>query len=348
MRVPPPRRPCLRPGTASSVGCCRIRFVRRLRRLCSFAALGGARVFLCLLHLALLAQRLLPRPLDRRLRAPPAHQRPSFDRASDPASNQIILASIDAPFSAAARRGKDLPRVPLRRLDGDDALRLGALRPVDRLELHVRALGERLETLSDDRRVMDEHVLAPVSRGDEPIPLRVVEPLDGSGCHTKHLLHHERTGRGSALCATSTRSVSLSTVPGNGVSLSRACGPAHVPRARRYGEAGSTGRSAVGEIHVHEFITLDGVIDAPTWTFEYIFDPKMGEAIRGLTKRARGILLGRTTYEMFEPAWSTRTADDDPGAPFFNDTTKYVVSGTLTSPSWRNSEVVGPYHPKTT
>ena len=85
----------------------------------------------------------------------------------------------------------------------------------------------------------------------------------------------------------------------------------------------------MGELHVHEFISLDGVIDAPTWTFEYGFDPKMGEAIGALTERCRGILLGRTTYEMFEPAWSTRTVEDDPGAPFFNDTTKYVVSGTL-------------------
>jgi dihydrofolate reductase len=48
---------------------------------------------------------------------------------------------------------------------------------------------------------------------------------------------------------------------------------------------------------------------------------------------------------MFEPAWSTRTAEDDPGAPFFNDTTKYVVSGTLTDATWRNSEIVGPYDP---
>jgi hypothetical protein len=29
----------------------------------------------------------------------------------------------------------------------------------------------------------------------------------------------------------------------------------------------------VGAIQVHEFISLDGVIDAPTWTFEYGFDP---------------------------------------------------------------------------
>jgi dihydrofolate reductase len=103
----------------------------------------------------------------------------------------------------------------------------------------------------------------------------------------------------------------------------------------------------VGAIHVHEFMSLDGVIDAPTWTAAYGFDPKMGEAIGAVTGQSRGILLGRKTYEMFEPAWSTRTVDDDPGAPFFNDTTKYVVSGTLTSGSWRNSEIVGPYDPGT-
>jgi dihydrofolate reductase len=99
----------------------------------------------------------------------------------------------------------------------------------------------------------------------------------------------------------------------------------------------------MGEIHVHEFMSLDGVIDAPTWTFEYGFDPAMGEAIGAFTGRSSGILLGRTTYEMFEPAWSTRTVEDDPGAPFFNDTTKYVVSGTLSTTTWRNSELIGPY-----
>src|SRR5215213_8020570 len=99
----------------------------------------------------------------------------------------------------------------------------------------------------------------------------------------------------------------------------------------------------MGAIHVHEFMSLDGVIDAPTWTFDYGFDSKMGEAIGAVTERSEGILLGRTTYEMFEPAWSTRTVEDDPGAPFFNDTTKYVVSGTLAEPTWRNSELIGPY-----
>ena len=101
----------------------------------------------------------------------------------------------------------------------------------------------------------------------------------------------------------------------------------------------------MGEIHVHEFMSLDGVIDAPTWTFEYGFDPKMGEVLGAVTGGSKGILLGRTTFEMFEPAWSTRTVEDDPGAPFFNDTTKYVVSSTLTEATWRNSEILGPYDP---
>jgi dihydrofolate reductase len=99
----------------------------------------------------------------------------------------------------------------------------------------------------------------------------------------------------------------------------------------------------MGAIHVHEFMSADGVIDAPVWTADYGFDPKMGEAIAAFASRSKGILLGRNTYEMFEPAWSTRTVEDDPGAPFFNDTTKYVVSGTLTDPTWRNSEVIGAY-----
>ena len=101
----------------------------------------------------------------------------------------------------------------------------------------------------------------------------------------------------------------------------------------------------MGEIHVHEFMSVDGVIDAPVWTFDYGFDPGMGEAIAAFAGSSKGILLGRTTYQEFEPAWSTRTVEDDPGAPFFNDTTKYVVSSTLTTGTWRNSEIVGPYDP---
>ena len=103
----------------------------------------------------------------------------------------------------------------------------------------------------------------------------------------------------------------------------------------------------MGAIHVHEFMSLDGVIDTPTWTADYGFDPAMAEAIGSVTARCGGILLGRTTYEMFEPSWSTRTVEEDPGAPFFNDTTKYIVSGSLETTTWSNSELIGPYDANT-
>jgi dihydrofolate reductase len=99
----------------------------------------------------------------------------------------------------------------------------------------------------------------------------------------------------------------------------------------------------MGKIAVHEFISLDGVIEDPRWTMDYPFDPKMGEAIGTIVSASEGLLLGRRTYEMFAPAWSTRTVEDDPGAPFFNESTKYVVTGTLESADWSNSEIVGPY-----
>jgi dihydrofolate reductase len=99
----------------------------------------------------------------------------------------------------------------------------------------------------------------------------------------------------------------------------------------------------VGEILVHEFITLDGVIEAPRWTMEFGFDPKMGEAIGGIMGASRGLLLGRRTYEEFAPAWSGRTAEQDPGAPFMNETPKYVVSSTLQTADWNPSTIVGTY-----
>lgn len=101
----------------------------------------------------------------------------------------------------------------------------------------------------------------------------------------------------------------------------------------------------MGRIHVHEFISLDGVIENPAWTFDYGFDPQMGEDLGGITGGSEAILLGRNTYEMFEPAWSTRTVEDDPGAPFFNESPKYVVSSTLQEATWSNSTILGGYDP---
>lgn len=99
----------------------------------------------------------------------------------------------------------------------------------------------------------------------------------------------------------------------------------------------------MGKVIVHEFITLDGVFEDPSWTAPFGFDPKMGDAIGRVMGSCEAILLGRKTYAMFEPAWSTRTAQEDPGAPFMNESRKYVVSRSLERATWNNTEIVKGY-----
>jgi dihydrofolate reductase len=103
----------------------------------------------------------------------------------------------------------------------------------------------------------------------------------------------------------------------------------------------------MGTIGVHEFITMDGVIGNPSWSFDYSFDPKMGEAISGIMGSSKAILLGRRTYQEFAPSWSARTGEDDPGAPFMNEAPKYVVSASLQAADWSNSSILGPYSAST-
>ena len=99
----------------------------------------------------------------------------------------------------------------------------------------------------------------------------------------------------------------------------------------------------MGKIHVHEFMTLDGVIDAPTWTFEYGFDPKMGETLAAITGASSTILLGRKTHEMFAPSWRDRSIEEDPGAEFFNETEKLVVGAHEPAEEWANTTRLGAY-----
>ena len=99
----------------------------------------------------------------------------------------------------------------------------------------------------------------------------------------------------------------------------------------------------MGKILVHEFISLDGVIERPTWTFQFPFDERTGADIGAILGSCEALLLGRQTYLEFAPAWSSRTAEQDPGAPFFNDSPKYVVSGSTTESVWNHTTFVGSY-----
>jgi len=96
-------------------------------------------------------------------------------------------------------------------------------------------------------------------------------------------------------------------------------------------------------IAVHEFISADGVFESPAWTAEFGFDPKMGDTLGAITGECDTILLGRRTHEMFAPAWRDRTVEDDPGAPFFNETEKLVVGANEPAEEWANTTLLGAY-----
>ncbi|MFJ8579365.1 dihydrofolate reductase family protein [Micromonospora sp. NPDC093277] len=88
------------------------------------------------------------------------------------------------------------------------------------------------------------------------------------------------------------------------------------------------------------YITLDGVIENPIWTMPY-FDEEAMEFAGAQTEAADALIMGRVTYDGMSAAWPTRDeSDPTTGAAYFNHVKKYVVSRTLTDPTWNNSEVL--------
>lgn len=100
------------------------------------------------------------------------------------------------------------------------------------------------------------------------------------------------------------------------------------------------------KLWVKAWLTLDGVFDADTMGHWW---PPADEAPADETMRLEYIveeyskgdvyLLGRTTYEMLWPGWSTQTTGDGPG-PILNRMKKYVVSTTLVTAPWKESTII--------
>ena len=102
----------------------------------------------------------------------------------------------------------------------------------------------------------------------------------------------------------------------------------------------------MGRIVVTEFISLDGVIEAPGggekfkyggWTFKISRGEEGDKFKLDESRSSRALLLGRVTYEGFAAAWPSREGEF---ADKFNTMPKYVVSSTLTNPTWSNSTVL--------
>jgi dihydrofolate reductase len=102
----------------------------------------------------------------------------------------------------------------------------------------------------------------------------------------------------------------------------------------------------MGRIVVTEFVSLDGVMQAPGggeefkhagWTFE-INRGDDGEKFKlDETMDSEALLLGRKTYEGFAAAWPSMEGEF---ADKFNSMPKYVVSSTLENPEWTNTTVL--------
>jgi dihydrofolate reductase len=88
------------------------------------------------------------------------------------------------------------------------------------------------------------------------------------------------------------------------------------------------------------YLTLDGVVEGPhLWPSLKGGPSNEGESIQTeLIEECDIVLMGRRTYDVFAPAWSSRSGDRV--SDRINAMRKVVVSTTLTDPEWNNSEVI--------
>lgn len=88
------------------------------------------------------------------------------------------------------------------------------------------------------------------------------------------------------------------------------------------------------------YITLDGIIENPQdWPSGRHEDHGRGSEIQTeLLVSSDALLLGRRTYAGFFPVWTAMSGD--PYSDHINAMEKWVVSSTLTDPTWNNSEVI--------
>jgi len=92
-------------------------------------------------------------------------------------------------------------------------------------------------------------------------------------------------------------------------------------------------------IIVTEFITLDGVTEAPEkWSFPF-WNDEISKFKHDELFASDALLLGRVTYQGFAAAWPSRT-DKQGYADRINSLPKYVVSTTLEKPEWNNSTLI--------
>ena len=93
------------------------------------------------------------------------------------------------------------------------------------------------------------------------------------------------------------------------------------------------------KIKSHFFISLDGVVESPDqWHFPY-FNDEMGNAVGAAFQGNDAMLMGRVLYEEWSAYWPQNA--DQPFGDVINPIKKYVLSDSLTSADWENTEIIG-------
>jgi dihydrofolate reductase len=102
----------------------------------------------------------------------------------------------------------------------------------------------------------------------------------------------------------------------------------------------------MGRIVVTEYISVDGVVEAPSgtenfkrvgWTDAFSRGPEGDQFKLDETRASDALLLGRVTYDGFAPVWPQYEGEL---ADKFNSMPKYAVSQTLSNPEWNNTTVL--------
>jgi dihydrofolate reductase len=102
----------------------------------------------------------------------------------------------------------------------------------------------------------------------------------------------------------------------------------------------------MGRIVVTEYISVDGVVEAPSgteafprvgWIDDFTRGPEGDRFKLDETMASDALLLGRVTYEAFAAVWPHVEGEF---ADKFNAMPKYVVSSTLEDPEWNNTTVL--------
>jgi dihydrofolate reductase len=104
------------------------------------------------------------------------------------------------------------------------------------------------------------------------------------------------------------------------------------------------------KVIVGNYLSLDGVMETPTWTMPYLNDEIAQDNFDG-AMAADALLLGRVTYEGFASTWSTPEHEAWMNAAFpslppsafskqMNSMKKYVVSRSAQELPWNNSHLI--------